>query len=87
MELIKIQVNYKPIKIYISKKAYNDFEYMKDIKDLKDRVKYAVKENEQNKGKLGITSWHFVASAINNPSYRLTRLTDNEFMVERIGAD
>jgi hypothetical protein len=85
MKLIRMQVNYKSIKIYIPEKAYNDFEYMKDIKVLKDRVRYAVKENEQNKGNLGIMSWHFVSSAINNPSYKLTRLTDNEFMVERIG--
>ena len=85
MELIKMQVNYKTIKIYISEKAYKDFEHMKDIKDLKNRVRYAVKENEQNRKGLGISSWHFISKYLNNPSYRLTRLIDNEFMVERIG--
>lgn len=85
MELIKMKVNYKPIKIYISEKAYNDFEYMKDIKDLKNRVRYSVKENEQNRKGLGIASWHFISKYLNNPSYRLVRLNDNEFIVERIG--
>lgn len=85
MEIIKMKVNYKPIKIYISKKAYKDFEYMKDIKDLKNRVRYAVKENEQNRKGLGIASWHFISSYLKSPSYRLVRLTDNEFIVERIG--
>lgn len=85
MELIKMQVNYKTIKIYLSKKAYNDFEYMHDIKALKNRVRYAVKENEQNKGNLVIMSWHFISSYLENPSYRLTRLIDNEFIIERIG--
>ena len=85
MELIKMKVNYKPIKIHISEKAYNDFEYMKDIKDLKNRVRYAVKEKEQNRKDLSIASWHFISSYLENPSYRLIRLTDNEFIVERIG--
>lgn len=85
MELIKMQVNYKPIKIYISEKAYKDFVYMKATKDLKNRVRYAVKINKQNRKGLGIASWHFISKYLNNPSYRLTRLTDNEFMVERIG--
>ena len=85
MEIIKMKVNYKTIKIHISKKAYNDFEYMKDIKTLKNRVRYAVKENEQNRKGLGIMSWDFISEYLNYSSYRLVRLNDNEFIVERIG--
>lgn len=85
MEYIKMQVNYKTIKIYLTEKAAHDFTYMRNIKDLKTRVRYAVKANEQNREGLGIASWHFISSHLENPSYRLTRLTDNEFIVERIG--
>ena len=84
MDFIKMKVNYKNIKIYLTEKAAHDFTYMKDIKDLKNRVRYAVKENEQNRKGLGIASWHFISKYLNNPSYRLVRLTDNEFIVELI---
>lgn len=87
MKIIKMQVNYKFIKIYISEKTYNDFKYMNDIKSLKSCVRYAVKNNKQNKDNLGITSWHFISKHLGNPSYRLNRITDNEFIVERIGSD
>lgn len=85
MVFMKMKVDYKTIKIYLTKKAAYDFIHMKNIKDLKNRVRYAVKENEQNRKGLGIASWHFISSYLENPSYRLIRLTDNEFIVERIG--
>lgn len=85
MDFIKMKVDYKPIKIYLTEKAVHDFTLMRNIKDLKNRVRYAVKENEQNRKGLGIASWHFISKYLNNPSYRLVRLTDNEFIVERIG--
>ena len=87
MDFIKMKVNYKTIKIYLTEEAAHNFTHMKVLKDLKDSVRYAVKENKQNRKGLGITSWHFISKYINSPSYRLVRLTDNEFIVERIGAE
>ena len=88
MHKIEMQVNHKKIKIHLGSHTYKCFEYMNDIKDLKNTVRYAVKEDKQNKGvdgHLGICSWHFVSSYLNYPSFRLKRLNENEFLVERMG--
>ena len=82
---IEMQVNHKKVKIHLSEYAYTCFDYMNDIKDLKKRVRNAVITNEQNKSNLGICSWHFVSSYLENPSFRLKRLNENDFIVEKIG--
>lgn len=87
MRKIDMKVNYKKIRIYIGEYTYKCFEYMNDIKQLKNSVRYAVKEELQNKGKgghLGICSWHFISSHLNNPSFVLKRLNESEFAVERM---
>lgn len=76
---ITFQVNKKKISITTSLKAYNDFCYMKNINDLKKRVRYAINHNENNKQDLGIASWSFIASEINNPSYRLFKVDNTTF--------
>lgn len=85
MNKIEMQVNHKKVKIHLSDYVYDCFDYMNDIKDLKKRVRNAVKENEQNKSNLGICSWHFISSYLENPSFRLKRLTEDEFIVEKVG--
>lgn len=85
MHRIEMQVNHKKIKIHLSEYVYGCFGYMNDIKDLKKRVRIAVITNEQNKSNLGICSWHFISNHLENPSFKLTRLTENEFIVEKIG--
>ena len=85
MHRIEMQVNYKKVKIHLSEYVYGCFGYMNDIKDLKKRVRIAVITNEQNKSNLGICSWHFISNHLENPSFKLTRLTENEFLVEKIG--
>ena len=85
MHRIEMQVNYKKVKIYLSNYVYGCFGYMNAIKDLKKRVRNAVITNEQNKGNLGICSWHFISNHLENPSFKLTRFTENEFIVEKIG--
>ena len=79
---IVFQVNNKKISILTSLKAYNDFYYMNSIKDLKKRVRYAINNNENNKKDLGITSWSFIASEINYPSYRLFKIDNTTFELE-----
>lgn len=85
MEVIIMQVNHKRVKIHLGSHTYKCFEYMNDIKDLKKRVRYVIKENEQNRGQMGICSWHFISDYLNNPSFKLVRLNENEFVVERMG--
>lgn len=84
MNRIEMQVNHKKVKIHLSEYAYTCFDYMNDIKDLKKRVRNAIKENEQNKGNLGICSWNFISSHLEYPSFRLSRLNENEFIVEKV---
>ena len=85
MKRIEMQVNHKKIKIHLSEYVYGCFAYMNDIKFLKKRVRIAVITNEQNKSNLGICSLHFISNHLENPSFKLTRLTENEFIVEKIG--
>jgi hypothetical protein len=85
MNRIEMQVNHKKVKIHLSNYVYDCFEYMNSTKDLKKRVRNAVITNEQNKSNLGICSWHFISSHLEYPNFKLTRLTENEFIVEKIG--
>lgn len=78
METIKFQANKQKIKVHMLGNSKKDFEYMNDIKDLKKRIRYAVKHNEQD----NICIYSFVSSVIDSPTYTLKRLNNNEFSVE-----
>lgn len=84
MKQIIFQVNHKKVIINMLGDSYESFSYMKDIKDLKKRVRHAINTNEENKHGQ-IMSWHFISSYLGNPGYRLIRLNEFEFVVERIG--
>ena len=85
MNVMEMQVNKKKIYINITDDAYDALEYMRDFKQLKQRVRVAVITNEQNSGlDNGICTWHFISSYLDNPSYVLRRMASNIFMVERV---
>ena len=81
MKTIEMQVKFKKYKIEMASDIYNAFLYMKDIKVLKRRVRYAILNNESNNNYGYICRYDFISSALKNPSYDLIRIDNNTFEV------
>lgn len=85
MNVMEMQVNKEKVYINITDDAFDAFEYMRDFKQLKARVRVAVINNEQNSGlDNGICTWYFITSYLDNPSYVLRRMGKSVFLVERV---
>ena len=85
MNQLTMQVNKEKVMIYLTDDAFDAFEYMRDFKQLKQRVRVAIKDNEQNRAPYnGICNYCFISSYLNNPAYVLRRMSKRVFMVERI---
>lgn len=74
---INFNCNYEKYKITFYDNSYRDFEYMKDVVDVKKRCRFAIKNNEKDI----ISHYGFVASAINSPTYTLIRVNEKEFEI------
>lgn len=83
---IIFQVNHKKVVIHMLDDSYSCFQYMNDIKTLKNRVRCAININEENRNGQ-ISSVHFISDFLHNPSYRLVKINELEFKVERLGDD
>ena len=79
MEKITFQVNKKKIILHISIKAMQDFMHMKNIKTLKHRIRVAINNNESDL----ICRYNFISNYLNYNDYKLIRLTNNEFIIEK----
>lgn len=91
MKKIKFMVKGKFYNLYLTnngEKALIYMGYKREIKDLKNRTRYAIMNNEQNRN-IGqyICSYHFISSFLENGSFKLVRLNENEFIFEEMGCE
>ena len=89
MKKIEFQVKNEKVLLYMSEETYKTMEWLEFIKQLKKDIRYAIinkKENLISKefNREYICLYSFVSSVLYNPTFRLYKLTENQFVVENV---
>lgn len=81
MKELKFKANYKTYKLYYTDKQKEKIDHMKDWKNTIKRLQHAIKNNYIKENGANVST-HYISSYLNNYSFYIVHISDNQFIIK-----